>query len=173
VVNRRPNPPPRRVPNRTLRSREYLTQEEVSDLIKAAGGVGRNRLRDATLILVSYRHGRRVSEANDLRWEQVELKRRLLHVRRIKNGSPSARSATRSCRRSDFGVFGRIRGNACHLYVLRYRNPNVLSRAWDSARPCAYWRFGSKLEPCADRRPSREDRPPRLRSSKWQQLFQL
>ena len=89
MVNRNPIPPPRRVPNAVLRSREYLTEDEVSDLIKAASGVGRNRLRDATLILVSYRHGLRVSEANDLRWEQVELKRRLLHVRRIKNGSPS------------------------------------------------------------------------------------
>ena len=89
VVNRHPNPPPRRVPNAMLRSREYLTEDEVSDLISAAGRVGRNRLRDATLILVSYRHGLRVSEAADLRWEQVELKRRLLHVRRIKNGRAS------------------------------------------------------------------------------------
>jgi type 1 fimbriae regulatory protein FimE len=89
VVNRNPNPPPRRVPNAMLRSREYLTEDEVSDLISAAGSVGRNRLRDATLILVSYRHGLRVSEAADLRWEQVELKRRLLHVRRIKNGRAS------------------------------------------------------------------------------------
>lgn len=72
-----------------LRSREYLTEDEVSDLISAARRVGRNRLRDATLILVSYRHGLRVSEATDLRWEQVELKRCLLHVRRIKNGRAS------------------------------------------------------------------------------------
>jgi type 1 fimbriae regulatory protein FimB/type 1 fimbriae regulatory protein FimE len=75
VVNRNPNPPPRRVPNAMLRSREYLTEDEVSDLISAAGRVGRNRLRDATLILVSYRHGLRVSEAADLRYVFVsELK---------------------------------------------------------------------------------------------------
>jgi site-specific recombinase XerD len=66
VVNRNPNRPPRRVPNAALRSREYLTETEVSDLIKAAKRVGRHRLRDATLILVSYRHGLRVSEATDL-----------------------------------------------------------------------------------------------------------
>ena len=89
MVNRNANPPPRRVPNRTLRSREYLTEDEVSDLIKAARSVGRNRLRDSTLILVSYRHGLRVSEATDLRWEQVEFKHEVLHVRRLKNGAAS------------------------------------------------------------------------------------
>ena len=36
-------------------------EDEVSDLIKAARKVGRNRLRDATLILLSYRHGLRVT----------------------------------------------------------------------------------------------------------------
>jgi integrase len=65
----------RRVPNHTLRSREYLTEDEVSDLIRAARSIGRNRLRDMMLILVSNRHGLRVSEAADLRWEQLELKR--------------------------------------------------------------------------------------------------
>ena len=77
------------MPNSTLRSREYLTEDEVSDLIKAARSFGRNRLRDATLILVSYRHGLRVSEATDLRWEQVDFKHAVLHVRRIKNGTAS------------------------------------------------------------------------------------
>jgi type 1 fimbriae regulatory protein FimB/type 1 fimbriae regulatory protein FimE len=80
------------VPNHTLRSREYLTEDEVRDLIKAARSVGRNRLRDATLILVSYRHGLRVSEATDLRWEQVDFRHEVLHVRRIKNGTASTRA---------------------------------------------------------------------------------
>lgn len=62
---------------------------KVGELIEAAGSVGRNRLRDSTLILVSYRHGLRVSEAIDLRWEQVDLKLAILHVRRLRNGAPS------------------------------------------------------------------------------------
>jgi type 1 fimbriae regulatory protein FimE len=89
VTHRNSNRPPRRLPNAALRSREYLTDDEVSALIKAARSVGRNRLRDATLILVSYRHGLRVSEAADLRWEQVDFKHAMLHVRRLKNGTPS------------------------------------------------------------------------------------
>ena len=87
--HRESNQPPRRVPNSALRSREYLTADEVKNLRIAARNVGRNRRRDATLILLAYRHGLRVSEVRDLRWEQIDLKRRLLYVCRLKNGTPS------------------------------------------------------------------------------------
>jgi len=46
--------------------------------------------RDATMILVAYRHGLRASELCSLRWDQVDLERGLVHVRRLKNGTPSA-----------------------------------------------------------------------------------
>jgi integrase len=45
--------------------------------------------RDATMILIGYRHGLRASEVWDLQWSQVELAAGRLHVRRAKNGSPS------------------------------------------------------------------------------------
>ena len=45
--------------------------------------------RDSTMILVAYRHGLRAGELCSLRWDQVDLGRGLLHVRRIKNGTPS------------------------------------------------------------------------------------
>lgn len=83
------NQPPRRQPNSALRSREYLTTDEVNSLRIAAKSIGRKRLRDATLILLGYRHGLRVSELIDLRWDQVDLKRELLHIRRLKNGTSS------------------------------------------------------------------------------------
>jgi integrase len=41
------------------------------------------------MILLAYRHGLRVAELIALRWEQVDLKQGVLHVRRRKNGSPS------------------------------------------------------------------------------------
>lgn len=83
------NLPPKRVPNRTVRSREYLTPDEVDKLIKAARHVGRHGHRDATLILLAYRHGFRVSELVSLRWDQIDLKQGLLYVGRLKNGTPS------------------------------------------------------------------------------------
>jgi len=79
---------PRRQPNRELRSREHLTETEVNQLIEAAKD-NRYGHRDATMILVAYRHGLRASEICDLRWEQIDFNSATLHVRRVKNGKPS------------------------------------------------------------------------------------
>jgi len=53
--------PPLRRPNQELRSREYLTGDEVEQLMTAARSVGRHGHRDATMILTAFRHGLRVS----------------------------------------------------------------------------------------------------------------
>ena len=78
--------PPLRRPNKDLRSREYLTADEVDRLMVAARSVGRHGHRDSTLILVAFRHGLRVSELVALRWDMVDLKQGLMHVSRLKNG---------------------------------------------------------------------------------------
>ena len=80
---------PKRLPNADLRTREYLTEAEVERLINAAKG-NRWGHRDATMILVAYRHGLRASELVDLRWEQVDFRTATLHVRRVKQGSASS-----------------------------------------------------------------------------------
>jgi type 1 fimbriae regulatory protein FimB/type 1 fimbriae regulatory protein FimE len=79
---------PKRRRNGDLRTREYLTETEVERLIKAAMG-NRHGHRDGTMILVAYRHGLRVSELVDLRWDQVDFRTAALHVRRAKQGTPS------------------------------------------------------------------------------------
>jgi integrase len=79
---------PKRPPNANVRTREYLTEAEVERLMEAAKG-NRWGHRDATMILVAYRHGLRVSELVDLRWAQVEFRTATLHVRRAKQGTPS------------------------------------------------------------------------------------
>jgi integrase len=86
---RKTSSPPRRLPNSAVRSREYLTIDEVRSLRVAAKHVGRNGLRDSMLILLAYRHGLRVSELIELRWDQIDRENRLLHVRRLKRGTPS------------------------------------------------------------------------------------
>ena len=53
---------PRRPSNAELRTREYLTESEIDALMSAARKTGRHGHRDATLILIGYRHGLRVSE---------------------------------------------------------------------------------------------------------------
>jgi site-specific recombinase XerD len=79
---------PKRLPNADLRTREYLTEREVERLMKATRG-NRWGHRDATMLLVAYRHGLRASELVDLRWDQVEFRTASLHVRRVKQGTPS------------------------------------------------------------------------------------
>jgi integrase len=79
---------PVRRPNAVLRTREYLTDAEVQRLQEAAKS-NRWGHRDATMILIAYRHGLRASELVDLRWDQVDFTQALLHVRRAKNGTPS------------------------------------------------------------------------------------
>ena len=79
---------PVRRKNAELRTREYLTDGEVEQLTDAAKA-NRYGQRDATMILVAYRHGLRVSELVDLRWDQIDFNTATLHVRRVKKRSPS------------------------------------------------------------------------------------
>jgi type 1 fimbriae regulatory protein FimE len=69
--------------------RRYLTEKEIERLMDCARKHGRYGHRDATMILVAYRHGLRAAEVCDLQWHQVELAEERLHVHRLKNGTPS------------------------------------------------------------------------------------
>ena len=71
-----------------LESREHLTPDEIEVLVEAAKG-NHHGHRDATMILVAFRHGLRAAEVCDLRWNQIEFDAAILHVRRVKNGTPS------------------------------------------------------------------------------------
>ncbi len=66
--------PPKKPKNIECRSREYLTSSEIDDLMNAAKKVGRYGQRDATMILIAYRHGLRISELVSLKWSQIDLK---------------------------------------------------------------------------------------------------
>jgi integrase len=81
--------PPRLTAYGTRRPREYLTVKEVGLLMETARDHGRYGHRDATMILIAYRHGLRAGELCALRWDQVDLEHGLIHVRRLKNGTPS------------------------------------------------------------------------------------
>jgi type 1 fimbriae regulatory protein FimB/type 1 fimbriae regulatory protein FimE len=79
--------------NGTLRTREHLTIDEVERLIETAKN-NRYGHRDALMVLLAFRHGLRAGEVCDLRWEQVDFKTASLHVRRLKNGTPSTHPLT-------------------------------------------------------------------------------
>src|SRR4051794_23390772 len=81
--------PPRRVANAALRPREYLTAEEVDLLMKVAAKGKECGHRDATMILLAYRHGLRVGELVSVRWDQLDFRQGTFHVRRLKSGRAS------------------------------------------------------------------------------------
>ena len=87
TVDNRPRPPRRRR-NAEVRAREYLTDSEVDRLIKTAAS-NRYGHRDATMILVAYRHGLRVAELVALRWDAIDFGHGRLHVSRVKGSAES------------------------------------------------------------------------------------
>ena len=132
--------PPLRRPNKDLRSREYLTAEEVHQLMTAARSVGRHGYRDSTLILVAFRHGLRVSELVALRWDMVDLKQGLLHVNRLKNGTAS----THPIRGPEIRALRRLQrdySDSPYLFVTERGGPlttatvrKIVARAGDHAK---------------------------------------
>ena len=74
--------------NDAYRVREHLTKAEVDKLL-AALKANRHGLRDWLIGLVIYRHGLRVSEACDVRWDDLDLPKRTIAVRRLKGSTDS------------------------------------------------------------------------------------
>ena len=74
--------------NDVYRVREHLTEAEVEKLLAALRG-NRHGHRDWLIGLVIYRHGLRVSEACDLRWDDIDLRKRTITVRRLKGSTDS------------------------------------------------------------------------------------
>jgi len=78
-----------RKPNAAYRIREHLTETEMTKLLDALKH-NRHGHRDWLIGLLIYRHGLRVSEACDLRWDDLDLAKRTIAVRRLKGSVDSA-----------------------------------------------------------------------------------
>jgi type 1 fimbriae regulatory protein FimE len=75
---------------RKIRPRDYLLEEEVDRMIKAARR-NRHGVRDALLIMMAYKHGYRVSELVDVQWPHVDIENGhgRLHIIRLKGSFDS------------------------------------------------------------------------------------
>ena len=81
--------PIRTTTNKDVRVREYLTSDEIDQLIAALRKKSRNPNRDALLVTMMFRHGLRVGEAVHLKWDQVDFKDSTLRVNRLKGSKDS------------------------------------------------------------------------------------
>ena len=149
---------PKRLPDSRLRTREYLTEAEVERLTNAAR---KNRWghRDATMVLVAYRHGLRVSELVDLRWDQIEFASGTLHVRRVKQGTPS----THPIMGDELRALRRLQARAAAQVTVRV---HVGARgALQHRRVCPHGRAGrGRSEACLQGTPAHAQARMRLRA---------
>src|SRR5262249_13103619 len=78
-------------PGRGLSPRIMEKIREDTEFVLAAtqDALARGGHRDATMVLVAYRHGFRPAELVDLHWDQIDFSSGALHVRRVKRGTPS------------------------------------------------------------------------------------
>jgi type 1 fimbriae regulatory protein FimE len=119
-------PPPRKPRNEDVRGREYLTEDEVDRLRKAAAKLGRHGHRDATMILIAYTHGLRASEVTAIRWDQVDLKVLTLYVKRSKGST----SGTHPLRKVERDALKKLGGDRRGLVFRTERGSAVSERGF-------------------------------------------
>ena len=141
VLNRQRQPRPPTSTNVTVRSgrpREYLTEREIEKLMDAARS-NRWGHRDATAILLAYRHGLRASELVAQRWDDIDFQTGKLHVRRAKGGLASVhplggkelRALRRLQRETPEGVHIFVSERLAPLSVAGYQR--MIARAGEAA----------------------------------------
>ena len=144
---------PKRRPNADLRTREYLTDREVEMLAETAK-TNRWGHRDATMILVAYRHGLRASELVDLRWDQIDFDTATLAVRRARKARLARiRFAAMNCGGCGDCSMSKSRSRpSCLPRSAAHRSARPALRAWSSALAWPLT-FGFKAaSPCHGRR---------------------
>lgn len=120
------------------RPREYLTEREIEKLMDEARS-NRWGHRDATAILLAYRHGLRASELVALRWDDIDFQTGKLHVRRAKGGIASVhplggkelRALRKLQRETSKGVYIFVSERLAPLSVAGYQR--MVARAGDAA----------------------------------------
>ena len=113
----------------TVRQRDHLTETEIDKLMTVARQADRYGHRDASAVLVAFRHGLRASELVDLQWDQIDFTRKTIRIRRVKGGDPSthylSNSELRSLRRLQ-----RENPPGPHVFVSERGGP--VTTAWPS-----------------------------------------
>ena len=92
-----------RRPNVAYRVREHLTEAEIDKLLVVLKQ-NRHGHRDWLIGLLIYRHGLRVSEACDLRWDDIDWRKSTIVIRRLKRSHNSAHYLERD----EFTGLGRL-----------------------------------------------------------------
>jgi type 1 fimbriae regulatory protein FimB len=98
--------------NADYRVREHLTPTEIEALL-ATLRANRHGQRDWLIGLMIYRHGLRVSEACDLRWDDIDLAARTICIRRLKGSTDS----THYLERDEIAGLRRLARTGAYVFV--------------------------------------------------------
>src|SRR6516165_2868613 len=109
---------PVRRANAEYRVREHLTETEVGKLLSALKA-NRHGHRDWLIGLIIYRHGLRVSEACDLRWDDIDLAARTIVIRRLKG----SRDSTHYLERDELAGLRRFPRSSAYVFVNERGDP--------------------------------------------------
>src|SRR5262249_20930430 len=117
---------PHRPKNGEIRTREYLTEREVGQLIEGCKGNPRPH-RDQTMIRLAFLTGLRASELCDLQWTQVDFDHATLAVTRVKHGTPSTHPLTGRELRALRRLHREAEGRSPFLFVSERGSPMTVS----------------------------------------------
>ena len=118
--------PPRRRTNESARAREWMKEEEVGRLQKAAAKMGDYGHRNQTMILVAFRHGLRVSELVELRWEQIDLEAKTIYIKRLKGSKDSMHTLERD----EVAALRKLGPERTGLVFVSYRGGQISRRTF-------------------------------------------
>jgi site-specific recombinase XerD len=143
---------PKSARTRNHRTREYLMPEEIDRLLDVAkngvkppnGGppkpATRNQERDHCLLGIMYRHSLRVSEAVDLRLDDIDLDHTTFHVRRLKDSASGAHPIyppDRKALSAWLKVRKAMKPNNDFLFISERRNQLDRTSVWEIVRVVA------------------------------------
>jgi site-specific recombinase XerD len=109
---------PVRRANAEYRVREHLTEAEINKLLTTLKA-NRHGHRDWLIGLMIYRHGLRVSEACDLRWDDIDLAARTIVIRRLKG----SRDSTHYLERDELAGLRRLPRQGAYVFVNERGDP--------------------------------------------------
>ena len=103
-------------------TRTQLTSRQIDRLVRAAKENGKHGTRNATLILMAYRHGLRVNELINLKWIHIDLDAGNVLVSRLKNGQKTIHALTKQ--EVDYLVkMERMYPDSEYVFISERKNP--------------------------------------------------
>ncbi len=102
--------------------RPCLYEDEIALIMKAAEKT-RYPLRNKLLMLLTYNHGFRSTEACNLIWGDIDLKRNTIMANRLKNGVNFVHDLLSSVKELLLELYGEGKDNKEHIFLTERGNP--------------------------------------------------